>query len=131
LPVGAPGEDPIYANVITGNGAASSTQGGIYGFLGASLDIRYAEIRGNTGDGVILRLRSTARMFGDTVSGNSGNGILLDLGGGLLLSGPPNPPVTATGNGSRLALDCFGGESSFAGVFAAGSQPVSGACTPF
>jgi parallel beta-helix repeat protein len=128
LPIGAPGEDPKYANVITGNGTTASDKGGIYGYLGTSLDIRYATISGNTGDGVLLRLRSTARMYADTVNNNSGNGILLDQGGGVRLQ---DPPVAATGNGSGLALECFGGESRFLGTFAVGSQPVSGSCTGF
>jgi hypothetical protein len=128
LPVGAPGEDPKYANVIAGNGAAAPNNSGVFGYLGALLDIRYTTISGNTGDGVILRLRSTARMYGDTVSDNSGNGILLDQGGGLRLQ---DPPVTATGNGSGLALQCIFGEDSFLGTFAVGSQPVSGSCTGF
>jgi hypothetical protein len=136
LLIGAPGEDPMYANVITGNNMAGTPDnGGVYGYLGASLDIRYSTISNNTGDGVILRLRSTARMYGDTINENSGNGILLDQGGGVRLQGPldpyPVPAVTATDNGSGLALQCFGGESSFLGGFAAGSDPVSGSCNGF
>ena len=128
LPIGAPGEDPIYANMITGNGTVAPNWGGVYGYLGTSLDIRYATISNNIGDGVILRLRSTARMYQDTVNNNSGNGILLDQGSGVRLQ---DPPVAATGNASGLALQCAFGEDSFLGAFAAGSQPVSGACTGF
>jgi len=137
LPIGAPGEDPKYANVITGNNWAGTPDlGGVYGYLGASLDIRYATISGNTGDGVILRLRSTARMYGDTINDNSRNGILLDQGGGVRLQTPLDPipvpaAVTATGNGSGLALQCVFGEDSFLGGFAPGSQPVSVTCSGF
>jgi len=136
LPIGAPGEDPMYANVITGNNwAAIPGNGGVYGYLGAQLDIRYTTISGNTGDGVILRLRSTARMYGNTINNNSGNGILLDQGGGLRLQGPeqnpPVTPVTAKGNGSGLALQCVFLEDSFLGAFAPGSQAVSGMCSGF
>lgn len=112
LPIGAPGEDPKYANMITGNNkAATLDNGGIYGYLGASLDIRYATINDNTNDGVILRLRSTARMYGDTVNNNKRNGILLDQGGGLRLQ---DPAVTVTGN-TEFGLQCYGGESSYGG----------------
>ena len=131
LPIGvpgAPGDDPNYANVITGNGTVSPNWGGVYGYLGTSLDIRYAKINNNTGDGVILRLRSTARMYEDTVNNNSGNGILLEQGGGVRLQ---DPPVTATGNVSGLALQCVFGEDSFLGAFTPGSQPVSVSCTGF
>jgi parallel beta-helix repeat protein len=135
LPIGAPGEDPNYANMITGNGTVSPNWGGVYGYLGTSLDIRYATISGNTGDGVILRLRSTARMYDDTINNNTGNGILLDQGGGLRLQGPeqnpPVTPVTAKGNGSGLALQCVFLEDSFLGAFAPGSQAVSGMCSGF
>ena len=137
LPIGAPGEDPIYANMITGNGTVSPNWGGVYGYLGTSLDIRYATISSNTGDGVILRLRSTARMYGNTISNNTSNGILLDQGGGLRLQGleqnPSVTPVTAKGNVSGLALQCSldEGENSFLGNFAVGSQPVSTNCTGF
>jgi parallel beta-helix repeat protein len=134
LPIGAPGEGPKYANMITGNNTAGTTDnGGIYAYIGASLDIRYATISGNKGDGVILKLRSTARMYGNTINDNSSNGILLVQGGGLRLQGIPEnvPPVTATGNGSGFALQCGFGEDSYLGVFAGGSQPVSGSCTGF
>ena len=117
----------MYANVITGNNLAGTPDnGGVYGYLGASLDIRYSTISNNSGDGVILRLRSTARMYGDTINHNTGNGILLDQGGGVRLQ---DPPVTAIGNGSGLALQCIFGEDSFLGAFALGSQGVN--CSGF
>jgi hypothetical protein len=135
LPIGAPGEDPMYANVITGNNwAETPDNGGVYGYLGALLDIRYAAISNNNGDGVILRLRSTARMYGDTINDNLRNGILLDQGGSVRLQGPldhyPVPAVTATGNGSGR-VRCFWRRVQFLGSFADGSQPVSGSCTGF
>jgi len=103
--IGVEGFVPI-ENVISGN-----DNGGIVGFLGSSLDIRYATINGNNGNGVTLDLRSTAMMIGDTISNNTGNGILLSRGGGLSLQ---NPVVTVTGNTS-FGLQCNDAESSFSG----------------
>ncbi len=128
---------PTYGNVIKYNGTGASpniSKSGVFGFLGASFEIRYADISQNTGDGVTLRLRSTARMRSGTVNNNSGNGILLDIGGALLLqplSSPDFDKVSATGNGSGLALQCSGGESSFGGAFLAGSQGLGEYCTGF
>jgi parallel beta-helix repeat protein len=102
-----------YANVITGNGAKSPTNGGVYGFLGSSLEIQYANINNNIGNGVGLSVRSTARMIGGTVNGNSGHGFLLSCGGGLLLWTPA--AVTAVTGNSGFGIDCLDGESSFAG----------------
>jgi parallel beta-helix repeat protein len=101
----------IYANVITGNGATAPVNSGIYGFLGTNFDIRSATISNNTGNGVTLTTRSTARMYDDTISNNTGNGIWLALGGGLLLQ---SPPVAVTGN-PGFGISCVDGESSYYG----------------
>ena len=119
-------------NTITGNGiGTSATKGGIYGFLGASLDIRNATINGNTGDGVTLNLRSTARMFGDTVTNNSANGILLTRGGGLVLQ---SPTVSVSGN-TLFGVQCTDGESSgggeLSGIIGNTAGEVSPGCTGF
>ena len=71
-------------NEITKNGTAENPdipKGGVFGFLGASLDIRLANINENIGNGVTLHSRSNARIYWDTkVNSNNGNGIQLMLG---------------------------------------------------
>lgn len=120
------------ANVISNNGRSASVKGGIVAFLGSSLEIRDATIEGNTGTGVTLSTRSTARMSGNTkIKGNTENGILLMAGGGLLL---PASAMTVTGN-TLFGLQCTDGESSFAGTTTGisgntGGQ-VSSSCTEF
>jgi parallel beta-helix repeat protein len=130
--IGQPGTPlPItgpFANEITGNGATAPTKGGVFGFLGSSLDIRFATINGNTGDGVTLSLRSTARMFDDIVNNNTGNGISLALGGGLLLQSGVTP-VTVAGN-TFYGLQCNDGESSFAGNISGISGNTAGNLSP-
>jgi parallel beta-helix repeat protein len=140
--IGQPGTPlPItgpFANEITGNGAIAAPKGGVFGFLGSSLEIRFAKINGNFGNGVGLNLRSTARMFDNIVNNNTGNGISLALGGGLLLLGtatvPPVAPVTVTGNG-LYGLQCSDTESSFAGdisgILGNSVGNVSPTCTGF
>jgi len=119
------------ANVISGNGATGSNNGGILGFLGSSLYIQSATIQTNTGDGVILSTRSTATMFSDTVSGNTGNGISLWWGGALLLQ---DPAVTVTGNAS-WGLQCTGSTSGYlgdnSGITGNTAGNVSSSCTGF
>ena len=100
-----------FANVITGNGATLSPNGGIFGNQGASLQIQSTTINGNTGNGINLQLRSTARIYDDTVNNNTGNGILLVQGAALSLQ---NPVATVTGNG-QFGLQCGGGEASYDG----------------
>ena len=119
-----------FANVITGN-----AKGGISGFSGASLFIRDATIDGNTGNGVMLNLRSTSWMFGNTINNNTGNGIFLAQGAALLLQ---DPAVKVTGN-VLFGLQCAGTESSFSGntsgISGNGSgdpeEQVSPSCTGF
>ena len=135
--IGQPGTPlPItgpFANEITGNGATAPTKGGVFGFLGSSLDIRSATINGNFGNGVTLSLRSTARMFDDIVNNNTGNGISLALGGGLFLPFGV-PTVTVTGNTS-FGLQCSGTESSYdgntSGILGNAVGNVSPSCTGF
>lgn len=129
LLIGPPGFDFPTTNTISNNSG-----GGVNGFNGAALDIRNATINGNTGNGVTLSLRSSARMGAGgtvTVNNNTGHGILLTLGGGLFLQ---PPPVTVTGNGG-FGLQCFGSESSFAGntagIGANGAGAISPTCTGF
>ena len=66
------------ANTISGNGVATS-EGGVFGFLGTTLDIRNAAISGNTGEGVTA-VGSSLRIRDSMVSGNAGQGVLAFLG---------------------------------------------------
>jgi parallel beta-helix repeat protein len=103
-----------YHNTITANGTSSSAsvvKGGVYGYLGSSLYIQNADISGNTGPGLTLNARSTARVSGSTINNNTDDGILLLNGGGLLLR---SPAVTVTGN-TLFGLGCLDNESSFTG----------------
>jgi parallel beta-helix repeat protein len=129
--IGNPSFGLPIANVITGNGATLTPNGGILGNQGASLQIESATITGNTGNGINLQLRSTARIYNDTVNNNTGNGILLGQGAGLILQ---NPVVTITGN-TQFGLQCFGNESSFegntSGISGNSGGDVSPSCTGF
>jgi hypothetical protein len=114
-----------YANVITNNGSRATFTGGIFGGLGSALEIRNTTINGNTGNGVTLIRRSTARMFDDVVNNNT-NGIQLFQGAGLLLD---DPAVTVTGNTS-FGLQCADAESSFAGNTSGISGNTGGQVSP-
>jgi parallel beta-helix repeat protein len=130
--------DPTFgldsANKINDNGVGVgvSTKGGIFGFLGSSLEIQNATIEHNTGDGVTLSTRSTARMFvNNKITRNTENGILLEAGGGLLL---PASTTTVTAN-TLFGLQCTDAESSFAGktegITGNTGGQVSPSCTGF
>jgi len=127
--IGDPAFGLDYANEINNNGGGVgvSAKGGIFGFLGSSLDIRNAAIKDNTGNGVTLSTRSTARMSDNTkITGNKENGILLVAGGGLLL---PASAMTVTGN-TLFGLQCTDGESSFAGITTGISGNTGGQVSP-
>jgi parallel beta-helix repeat protein len=110
--IGNPALGLPITNSITGNGTMPNVpNGGIFGIQGASFELRSTTISNNTGDGINLQLRSTARIYDGTVQNNAGNGILLGLGGGLLLH---DPAVTVSGN-TQYGLFCFDNESSFYG----------------
>ncbi len=130
--IGQPGTPlPItgpFANEITGNGATAPTKGGVFGFLGSSIDIRSATINGNFGHGVTLNLRSTARMFDDIINNNTGSGISLALGGGLFLPFGVTP-VTVSGN-ALYGLQCNDPESSFNGNISAITENTAGNVSP-
>ncbi len=120
-----------YANVITRNGALvpAPTNGGIYGFLGTSLNIRDAAINSNKGNGIALSTRSTAAIYGGSINNNMGNGIWLTLGGGLLLW---ETPVAITGN-SGGGIICPDNESSYYGntIGVSGNTAGQVNCTGF
>lgn len=137
--IGNPFFDLPTGNTIKENGAkapANFPDGGVFAFRGGSLLIRGgAKINDNTGNGVTVGLRSSARIFDATINNNTANGILLRQGGGLLLG---TPAVTVTGN-SQFGLQCVGTEASFEGDTSGitgngvdGTQNVSlPACTGF
>ena len=81
-----------------------------------------------------LNLQSTARITGASITGNTGNGVGLTNGSGLLLStlGSFGLPLLA-GNGGGFAVGCTAGqpENSVAGAPAAGSQPIGANCSGF
>jgi len=98
------------ANTITGNGTAV-TSAGVFGFLGTSFEIRNATISSNNGFGVVLSLRSSAEMAGNTIQNNtattpfSGDGIRLALGSALFPDPPPAVANTVTGN-AGFGINC-------------------------
>jgi hypothetical protein len=128
--VGIPGG---ILNTITGNGALVANSNGVSAFLNATVDIRGADISGNTGNGVGLNAQSSARVTGATINDNTGNGIGLTNGSGLILGGSGLANPVATGNGGGFALGCTAGqpENSFAGAFGPGSQAIGGNCSGF
>lgn len=115
---------PTTVNTITGN----TGNGGIFAFENASLFIGDANISGNTGNGITLQLRSTAVLSNSTVNSNTGNGILLSQGSALQLGSP----VTVTGN-TGFGLLCVDPEGSFAGNTAGitGNGGPNVSCTGF
>lgn len=127
-------------NTISGNGTALPSAG-VFAFLGSSLAVRNATISANNGFGVVLSLRSSAQISGNTIQNNtgtppsSGDGVRLVFGSGLFIEGPPAPANTVTGN-TGFGLNCTDGESSvvntsFLVLSANGLGSVSGACTGF
>jgi len=137
--------DPIFGlpivNNINGNGTAGFG-GGIFGFVGTSLLIRNATISGNNGFGLILSLRSSAEISGNTIQNTigpapNGDGIRLVFGSGLFIDPPPAQPNTVVGN-AGFGVNCTDGESSLVntGLVVLGPPPnalggVSVACTAF
>jgi hypothetical protein len=124
--IGDPGFGPPTTNTISGNGASFLNNGGVLGVLGATMIIRDAAISGNTGNGITLNLRSSGQMSSSSITGNVGNGVFLGLGGGLLLQ---TPAVTITGN-NGWGLQCADAESSFFGDASAIGTNVLGSISP-
>ena len=142
LLIGDPGFDFSSVNTITGNGTALPGAG-IFAFVGTSAVIRNAAVSGNFGFGVVLSLRSSAQMAGNTIQNNtagvsaSGDGIRLALGAGLFIEAPPAAANTVTGN-SGFGVNCTDGETSVVNTTllvlappSNGMGGVSPACTGF
>jgi hypothetical protein len=124
-------------NTISGNGSAA-LPGGIFAFLGSSLNIQNAVISGNNGFGMILSLRSQAQIAGSTIQNNLaappnlGEGIRLVFGSALFAA---NPVGTITGN-AGFGLNCTDGETSvintgLLGIGVNGQGGVAPTCTGF
>jgi Right handed beta helix region len=124
-------------NTITGNGSAT-LPGGIFAFLGSSLNIQNAVISGNNGFGMILSLRSQAQIAGSTIQNNvpaganNGDGIRLAFGSGLFAA---TPVGSVTGN-AGFGINCTDGESSVVNTGSLGVGPnglggVAPTCTGF
>jgi len=124
-------------NTITGNGSAA-TPGGIFAFLGSSLNIQNAVISGNNGFGMVLSLRSEAQIASSTIQNNvaagtnPGDGIRLAFGSGLFAT---TPVGSVTGN-AGFGVNCTDGESSVVNTGLLGVGPntlggVSPSCTGF
>jgi hypothetical protein len=129
------------ANVVIGDPAlgfstvntiADNQGGGVSGFLGTTMVIRDAVIRGNAGIGLIFSVRSSGQIFGSTIENSTGDGIRVTLGSALFIS---SPGTSATGN-AGWGLQCTDAESSvlntqllsLSGNAAGGVTP---ACTGF
>jgi parallel beta helix pectate lyase-like protein len=129
-------------NTLTGNGTAVPASAGIFAFVGNSLVIRNAIISRNNGFGVVLSLRSSAQMSGNTIQDNTGfppfgDGIRLVFGSGLFIDPPPAARNTVTGN-TGFGLNCTDGEASVVNTGLLILTPpdndlggVSDACTGF
>lgn len=87
----------LFGPLITGNGNGADSDGGVR-VLRGNLRLRFAEITGNTGQGIFLASGSNASINRSNISNNSRNGVVLvflstaDFG-----SSPPN---TISGNTS-------------------------------
>jgi parallel beta-helix repeat protein len=110
-------------NIITQNGYS-----GIFGWNGASLDIRHSTVTDNAQNGIVLSLQSTLRIYDATVSGNTLTGIVLydgssvarysgdiprdsitgNLGGGIICNGGSNLIGNTSGvsGNSVVQVDC-------------------------
>ena len=100
-------------NTISGNGTAVPSAG-IFAFLGTPLVLRNAVISNNNGFGVVVSLRSSAQMSGNTIRNNTGapgDGIRIVFGSGLFIDPPPAAANIVTGN-SGWGLNCTDGEAS-------------------
>jgi len=89
------------ANTINGNGIATS-EGGVLAFVGTALDIRFATISGNTGEGVTA-IGSSLRLRDSMISGNAGQGVQGFIGTTLDLRN-----TTISGNMGRPGFPGFG-----------------------
>jgi hypothetical protein len=116
--IGDPGFGLPTNNIIRGNSTAAPSQG-VNVFLNSTLLVRNATIENNNGTGIGLSARSTMTMFSSTVTGHAANGVQLSQGSAAIFQ-PAVPLPNLSGN-TGFDLKCLDGESSFAGLFAAGA----------
>jgi hypothetical protein len=109
-------------DLITGNGYS-----GIFGWNGASLDIRHATVEGNNESGIVLNLRSTLRIYDSTVRGPI-YGIAVYEGSAVSFKHPPETNAAIVESTTGPGLYCDDPESSYIGD----TSRVRGlVCTPF
>lgn len=96
----SPGPD-----LITKNGYS-----GIFGWNGASLDIRHLEVTKNKQNGISLSLKSSLRIYDALVSGNYLDGIVLYDGSSVARYGTDSPRDFITDN-SGWGIVCYGGSN--------------------
>ena len=121
-------------NTISGNGGAAFP-GGINAFLGGTLFIRDAVIRGNHGGGLVLGGRSQAQVLNTqilenlTAGNQAGDGVRLFFGSALL----PGTPVSVVTGNAGAGVVCFDGESSAGNLLLMGSagNGAPDSCTGF
>jgi hypothetical protein len=114
--IGDPGFSLPTNNIIRNNSLAAPSQG-ISLQLNSALQIRNATVENNNGTGIGALSRSTLRMASTTVTGHANNGVQLAQGSAAIFDAAPLSNLT--GN-APFDLKCLDGESSFAGVLAAG-----------
>ena len=131
-----PLQDAPSRDTISGNNFS-----GLFAWNGSSLDIQYATINGNLGNGIVLSLHSTMRILSptptptstptSTVGDNTHDGIYVELGSAVRF-GLPAASVTAN-NG--FGLRCADTESHYSannvsGIIT-GNAEGNIQCTPF
>ena len=101
------GSAHVFNTIITGNG-----DGGISAPFGSNLAIDGATISGNKGNGVVLDTNSTGQISNETkIQDNSGHGIAVIKASKLLLWSP-----IAVGGNAGFGLYCDSAESSAAAI---------------
>ena len=114
---------------VTGNGSLPlSNDAGILAIRPSSTRVRFTEVSGNIGPGINARGAAHVNLLGATITGNTGDGLLLEhnstatLGTFVLADGANVPPaVTISGNGG-LAVRCV--NDSVLGGPTAGISPI-------
>lgn len=134
--VGDPSFGLPIVNTITGNGRSGGA-GGVFAFMGSTLNVQGAVITGNYGFGLGLSLKSQGQLASSTIQGSlppGGDGIRLLLDSGLFVA--PGTSTNVSGN-AGWGLQCLDGESSVVNTFflsftpGNGSGPSSPTCTGF
>jgi hypothetical protein len=109
----------------------NNTLAGINASNGASLDLQSVLVQNNGQRGILMSNNVSARLQTSTIRNNTGDGISLLNASTLLHIGAPSNMVI-TGN-TGVGIQCFDGESSFAGDLAGvtGNSGGQVSCTGF